>query len=1204
MAKKVFANRAKMTTSTTGTGVLTLDSAVAGFQSFEAAGVVTNDEVRYVIEDGDNWEVGLGTFTDGGLNTLTRSVLESTNADQAINLSGSAVVFIATAAEDFVQIDGDVMTGNLGLADDVKLEIGTNQDLEIYHDGSNTLINERGTGSLKFQVGGVDVATVTADGISADIVGDLTGNVVGNADSATALATSRSITLVGDVSGTASFNGTADITITATVADNSHNHDNATTFVDGFMSAADKTKLDGIEALADITDETNVTAAGAVMDSELTNITAVKALDQGVATTDSPSFVNLDVNGYVDLQPMTSPAYAEGRLFYDSEHKTLNVFNDETETTLEIGQEERVRAYNNSGATILKGRPVYWNGENAGHPIIGLGNATDENKYNVQGLSSHDIENNSYGYVTVSGMVRDFDTSGLTAGAAVFLGLTDGALQNASPMYPNYPMSLGYVVTSDATLGEILVNQQNHSVNSFRVRNSAHVGNNLIVDGNLTVNGTQTIASSQNIAIGGAFSYLNAGDTIGANNTAFTGTGLDDANLVGHYEGTTVLTYYVRIDGNGTPDTFEWSKDNFSTTEATGVAITGAPQALDNNIFVEFASTTSHTIGNVWSGAVAPVNVDTGMFTNRNTGASGVGYTHMGVFYDVSANKWTMLDQYGPEPDGTIDLLDPSVVYGTLKVASLEGNLVGNVSGNVTGNASTASALATGRLISLSGDVTGSVTFNGSQNVSITAAVVNDSHSHSVSTLTGLGSLATLSTVNADTITDSSVGAAELNVVGNGTSTQFLRSDGDGTFTWAVPINTTYSDATTSVAGLMSSADKTKLDTIETGANVTDTANVVAALSAGNNISIAGNGVISATDTNTTYTAGSGLVLVGTTFSHSDTSAVGSVDNTGATVIQDITVDGFGHVTGIGSTTLTAAAVGAAATSHTHVAANITDLQEYVEDRIGAAVVAGSNVSVSYNDTTGQTTISSTDTNTTYAAGAGLALAGTTFSHTDTSTQATVSNSGRTYIQGITLDTYGHITGISSATETVVNTDTNTTYTAGTGMSLNGTTFNCTIVNTDTNTTYTAGTGMQLSGTTFNCLIDSPAEVGLGNLSSNGNALAGNFTATGNITAYSDVRLKSNIQTIESGLDKICAMRGVTFEKDGVAGLGVIAQEVEAVIPEVVMTHNDGIKSVAYGNIVGVLIEAIKEQQLQINSLKEKIGEINGATDNGPNFTR
>jgi len=66
------------------------------------------------------------------------------------------------------------------------------------------------------------------------------------------------------------------------------------TLVDGRNVATDGAKLDGIEALADVTDTANVTAAGALMDSELTNIAAIKALDQGVATTDSPTFVTIN----------------------------------------------------------------------------------------------------------------------------------------------------------------------------------------------------------------------------------------------------------------------------------------------------------------------------------------------------------------------------------------------------------------------------------------------------------------------------------------------------------------------------------------------------------------------------------------------------------------------------------------------------------------------------------------------------------------------------------------------------------------------------------------------------------------------------------------------------------------------------------------------------------------------------------------------
>jgi hypothetical protein len=146
--------------------------------------------------------------------------------------------------------------------------------------------------------------------------------------------------------------------------------------------------------------------------------------------------------------------------------------------------------------------------------------------------------------------------------------------------------------------------------------------------------------------------------------------------------------------------------------------------------------------------------------------------------------------------------------------------------------------------------------------------------------------------------------------------------------------------------------------------------------------------------------------------------------------------------------------------------------------------------------------------------------------------------------------------------------------------------------NTGDITGVTAGTGMSGGGNsgavTLNCTIDTPGEVGLGNLSSSGNALAGNFTATGDITAYSDKRLKTNIETISGALEKVNALRGVTFDKDGKRGLGVIAQEVEKILPEVVLDGEE-YKSVAYGNIVGVLIEAVKEQQKQINELKERL---------------
>ena len=96
----VLVNRAKMTTSTTGTGTITLGSAVEGYQTFAAAGVSDGDSVRYVIEDGtSNWEIGSGTYTASGT-TLSRTPSESSAGGSAITLSGDAIVFISAIASD------------------------------------------------------------------------------------------------------------------------------------------------------------------------------------------------------------------------------------------------------------------------------------------------------------------------------------------------------------------------------------------------------------------------------------------------------------------------------------------------------------------------------------------------------------------------------------------------------------------------------------------------------------------------------------------------------------------------------------------------------------------------------------------------------------------------------------------------------------------------------------------------------------------------------------------------------------------------------------------------------------------------------------------------------------------------------------------------------------------------------------------------
>jgi hypothetical protein len=103
----------------------------------------------------------------------------------------------------------------------------------------------------------------------------------------------------------------------------------------------------------------------------------------------------------------------------------------------------------------------------------------------------------------------------------------------------------------------------------------------------------------------------------------------------------------------------------------------------------------------------------------------------------------------------------------------------------------------------------------------------------------------------------------------------------------------------------------------------------------------------------------------------------------------------------------------------------------------------------------------------------------------------------------------------------------------------------------------------------------------------------GQFTCT-DVNVTSDINLKDNINTIENALDKVDSLRGVSFDwkESGKKSIGVIAQEVEEVVPEVVATDEEGTKSVNYQAMVGLLIEAIKEQQKQINELKQIINNV------------
>ena len=109
--------------------------------------------------------------------------------------------------------------------------------------------------------------------------------------------------------------------------------------------------------------------------------------------------------------------------------------------------------------------------------------------------------------------------------------------------------------------------------------------------------------------------------------------------------------------------------------------------------------------------------------------------------------------------------------------------------------------------------------------------------------------------------------------------------------------------------------------------------------------------------------------------------------------------------------------------------------------------------------------------------------------------------------------------------------------------------------------------------------------------------VTGNGLFSGSVTAASflyssDKSLKTNIQPLPNALERLQQLNGVSFnwKSSGEKSIGLIAQDVEKVYPEVVSTDSNGIKSVDYAKLVAVLIEAVKEQQKQIDELKDKLG--------------
>ena len=265
----VIKDRVRETTTTTGTSAISLGGTSTSFEAF-GDHMSNADTTHYAIvhSTADEWEVGLGTWNTG--NTLTRTtVLSSSNSNAAVSFtSGSKDVFMTYPASQSVSnlpLSGGTMTGDVLHGDNIKAKFGTGNDLEIYHDGSHSVIHDVGEGHLKL--------------LGQDLIIAKESSGILNQEYYIYCATDSSVFLYYDgnaVMGTVS--GGISVIGNITVSGN----------VDGRDVATDGTKLDAIEA--------NATADQTKSDIDALGINAssVSGFTVGVSVPSNALFTDTD----------------------------------------------------------------------------------------------------------------------------------------------------------------------------------------------------------------------------------------------------------------------------------------------------------------------------------------------------------------------------------------------------------------------------------------------------------------------------------------------------------------------------------------------------------------------------------------------------------------------------------------------------------------------------------------------------------------------------------------------------------------------------------------------------------------------------------------------------------------------------------------------------------------------------------------------
>ena len=662
-----------------------------------------------------------------------------------------------------------------------------------------------------------------------------------------------------------------------------------------------------------------------------------------------------------------------------------------------------------------------------------------------------------------------------------------------------------------------------------------------------------------------------------------TGSGLDDITFQGTYTGTSAVTYYVKIDATGTPDTFAWSKDNFTTTEAAGVSLTGSAQTLDSGVTVTASATTGHDQNDVWQMTTVVDISDPHVLAQILVDHEGSSADDKGELA-IKVNDGN--DGQSPSKTVMTGHANGDVTFGGS--ASITGNLT--VSGTTT-TVSTTNLLIEDKVMTLNdggavgsgGSVgleveengsatgffktndTGDWTIRGANGAAAATATIDINTDAKTLTIAGSLDIEADSVINQDVSSDAAVTFASVDT-GQGANELYAMNQ-DVETTDAVTFATVNTGQGANELYAMNQ-DVETTDAV-TFAGVTSTGDV----SFGGSATITGDLTVSGTTTTITTT---NLLIEDKLMTLNDGGAASSGGSVGLEVEENGSATGFFKTNDTGDWTIRGANSAAAATATIDVNTDAKTL-----------TIAGS-LDIEADSAINQDVTSD---------------AAVTFASVDTGQGA-----NELYAMNQDVETTDAVTFAGVTSTGAVN------ISAGVGVNVGSDAegdiyFRNSSGNFARLAAGTSGHYLKTQGTSNPPLwAEVPAASPGGsdtqvqyNSSGSFGGHSGMTYASGSgtltvttLTESSDISMKENISDLNSSeaLNAVMAMQAHRYDwkESGVREIGLIADEVQEVLPELVTVREmDDMKSLKYSKIVAVLTEAMKEQQNQIDELKAEI---------------